>query len=109
MELQIKRIQKEKGINNLELAKRLGVSSQYAGALANGKVGASIDKYEAVAEALGVKLWQLFAPLADYMPAAQPAAKPITENNQEAQPTDGPDMILVDRATGATHRYKLMS
>lgn len=114
MDLQIKRIQKEKGINNLQLADLLGVSGQYAGALANGKVRGSIDKYEEIANALGVKLWQLFAPLDEYV---IPDGK-IEETNEniKVQLTDSekgqdsiPDIIIVDVNTGVTKKYKLLS
>ena len=91
MELQIKRIQREKGVNNLVLAERLGITPQYAGAMASGKVGASLDKYEKIAEALGVHLWQLFAPKEEYTltepQTDSPTAEPQTtdENNGSAQ------------------------
>ena len=135
MELQIKSIQKEKGITNLMLAERLGVTPQYAGAMANGKVGASIDKYEKIAEALGVRLWQLFAPQDEYIlrngqedatdsPAATetPSAQGLpfcndgsttdTESPQEAPKESTadrkPDLILIDRETGEPTRYVRM-
>ena len=67
MELQIKHIKQEKGINNIELAEKLGISSQYAGTMPNCKVGASLDKYEEIANVLGVKVWLLFALKEEYI------------------------------------------
>ncbi len=111
MELQIKRIQQERGITNLQLAAKLGVSAQYAGALANGRVGASLDKYEAIAEALNVKLWQLFADPSEYVLPSQIPATPIINQEQttttiQQQEEVKPDLIMVDRETGETRRYQ---
>ena len=67
MELQIKNIMQQQGRTNQWLADQLGTSAQYAGQVAKGSNGATLAQYERIADALGVKLWQLFAPVEDYV------------------------------------------
>lgn len=113
--LQIKRILLEKGLTVRELASRLGLSDQYIGQIVNGRVGASVDKYETIANALGVKMWQLFADPSEYKLIDQTEEKP-NEDIQSGdlfqaattQQEEKPDMILIDRASGKTTKYVLM-
>ena len=98
MELQIKRIQEEKKISNLELAEMMGVSPQYVGQLAKGTVGATIEKYEQVANLLGVKLWQLFAPKEEYILTEKKYEKDEQKGDynlpsQAAQPKQEPEQF----------------
>ena len=115
MNLQIKRILQEKGLTVRELASRLGLSDQYIGQIVNGRVGASVDKYETIANALGVKMWQLFADPSEYKLIDQTEEKPNEEirsgdlfQTSPAQEMDKPDMILIERSTGKTLKYVLM-
>lgn len=86
MELQLKRILQEKGIDGKQLADKMGVSKQYISNVVNNR-GASIKMYEKIADILGVPLWRLFAP--------------PSENGE-------PDLTLIDHATGETRQYKLI-
>lgn len=108
MELQIKRIQEEKGINNLMLAERMGVTPQYVGQVAKGSVGASIDKYEQIAEILGVKLWQLFAPKNEYKLTEEVETASQNQNSSHDYQDEKPDLIVIDRSTGRTQNYRLL-
>lgn len=88
MELQLKRIMREKGTDGKKLADQLGVSKQFICNVANGR-GASIRMYEKLADLLCVPLWALFAP---------PTVK-------EAQ-NETPDLTMTYPATGETCYYK---
>ena len=61
MELQLKRIMREKGIDGKQLGDMMGVSKQHICNVVNGRA-ASIRMYEKMADLLGVPLWALFAP-----------------------------------------------
>lgn len=63
---QIKAILKEKGITINELADKLGVSRVTLSSQINGK--ANLASYEKIASALGVSLWELFAPKEEFQP-----------------------------------------
>ncbi len=110
MELQIKRILNERHLTNRVLARKLGVSEQYIGTIVNGKAGASFDKYEKIADMLGVKLWQLFADPSEYTltDGKTPAKQPPLNFSQQIQADITPDLITVDRQTGETRRYMLL-
>lgn len=92
MELQLRRIMQEKGIDGQQLADRMGVTKQYISNTIRGG-SASIRMYEKMADALGVPLWMLFAP--------------APEPKEEAKP-EMPDLTLIDHATGETRQYKLI-
>ena len=88
MELQLKRIMREKGTDGKKLADQLGVSKQFICNVANGR-GASIRMYEKLADLLGVPLWALFAP-------------PTVKETQNVTP----DLTMTDPATGETRYHK---
>ena len=62
MELQVKDILKEQGITQKILAEKVGMSVQQLNNTISGRNPGSVATYERIAEALGVDLWQLFAP-----------------------------------------------
>lgn len=97
----------EKGISTVQLAEKMGTSPQYAGQIANGKNGATMAQYERIADILGVKVWQLFAPKEEYFTSEEYNEK-VAELTAEKKLRDRPDLIVIDRETGETKNYSLM-
>ena len=66
MELRVKEICKEKGMQMQELADKLGITritlTRNMSNIANGKTSPSLDLLERIAGALGVSVPELFAP-----------------------------------------------
>lgn len=65
IELRIKQILQEKGMTAKGLAESMGKSPQYINNIINGGKGASINTLQAVATALDVPIYSVFA---DYKP-----------------------------------------
>jgi len=107
MELQLKRIMQQQGRTHQWLGDQLGSSAQYAGQLVRGEAGATLAQYERIANILGVKLWQLFAPADEYV-TREEHDRQVAELTAARRLADRPDMILVDRHTGRTRRYALL-
>lgn len=107
MELQIKNIMQQQGRTNQWLADQLGTSAQYAGQVAKGSNGATLAQYERIADALGVKLWQLFAPTEDYV-LREEHDRQMQEAMKERELRERPDLIVVDRKTGKTQGYVMV-
>ena len=77
LELQIKRLMRERGMQTKDLAEIMGKSSQYVSNIINGGKGVSVNTLIDVAKALNVEFWQLTAP---------ENVKKVSETNQEVQP-----------------------
>ena len=107
MELQLKRIMQQQGRTQQWLGDQLESSAQYAGQLVRGEAGATLAQYERIANILGVKLWQLFAPTDEYV-TREEHDRQVAELTAARRLADRPDMILVDRHTGRTRRYALL-
>ena len=107
MELQIKHFMQQQGRTNQWLGEQLGTSAQYAGQVAKGSNGATLAQYERIAAALGVKLWQLFAPEEDYV-LREEYDRAVSEALHEREMRERPDLIVVDRKTGKTQGYVMM-
>ena len=107
MELQIKHFMQQQGRTNQWLGEQLGTSAQYAGQVAKGSNGATLAQYERIAQALGVKLWQLFAPQSEYV-LREDHDRQMQEALRERELRERPDLIMVDRKTGKTQGYVMM-
>lgn len=108
MELQLKRIMQEQGRTQQWLGEQLGTTAQYAGQIVRGNAGATMAQYERIADALGVKLWQLFAPKDDYI-LSDDHARIVEDLTKKRALDNRPDLILVDRNTGKTSNYALIN
>lgn len=62
LQLQIKRLMKERGLQTKDLAKLMGKKDQYVSNIINGGKGVSVNTLMEVAKALNVEFWQLTAP-----------------------------------------------
>lgn len=96
----------EKGMSNIQLAEKMGTSAQYIGQIANGRNGATMAQYERIAEILGVKVWQLFAPKSEYL-TIEEHEQQTAELREAKRLADRPDLIVIDRETGETKNYYL--
>jgi len=75
--------------------------------VAKGSNGATLTQYERIADALGVKLWQLFAPAEDYV-LRKEHDRQMQEALKERELRERPDLIVVDRKTGKTQGYVMV-
>lgn len=62
LELQIKRLMKDRNMQTKDLSELMGKSSQYVSNIINGGKGVSVNTLMEVAKALKVEFWQLTAP-----------------------------------------------
>lgn len=62
MILELKKVMKEKGIKQSELAERLGVTSQYISGVCTGRLSISFKRLNEIAEILGVEALSLLVP-----------------------------------------------
>lgn len=60
MELRIKNILKEKGMTNIAIADKVGITRPNMSNIVNGKTKPSLDTLEKIAEALNVHISELF-------------------------------------------------
>lgn len=107
MELQLERIMNEQGRTQKWLSEQLGTTPQYAGQIVRGGSGATLAQYERIANILGIKLWQVFAPKEDYV-LAEEHKKIVAQLLEQKKLNDRPDLIVVNRETGETKNYSLL-
>ena len=60
MILHLKEIMGMKGVSSIALSEKIGVSKATVSYWINGRVFPDPDKLQAIADALGVKVWELF-------------------------------------------------